>query len=91
MKTPKPVKQLSDEHRGMLDPAVRRVKAMRMQTAEAGVQVDTMLALVFPDWMTGKFIYDPESGAFYAKGAKLPKVADPTNRPHSRHRGARLP
>jgi hypothetical protein len=84
MSKPKPVKQLTDEHRALLDPAVRRVKAMRLQTAEAGVQVDTMLTLVFPQWDSGKYIYDPETGAFYAKGAKLPKVADATNRPHSR-------
>jgi hypothetical protein len=87
MKTDKPVKQLSDQHRAMLDPAVRRVKAMRLQTAEAGVQVDTMLTLVFPEWDSGKFIYDPESGGFFKKGAKLAKSSDPLNRPHSKRSG----
>lgn len=87
MKTPKPVQQVVEAHRTLLDPAVRRVKAMRLQTAEAGQALDAMLALIFPEWETGNFIYDPESGGFFKKGTKLVRAADPTNRPHSKRSG----
>jgi hypothetical protein len=80
----KPVKQLTDDHRTLIDPQVRQVRAMRIQTQDAGVKLDTMLTLVFPEWDTGNFVYDPESGGFFKKGAKLPKVSDPLNKPHSR-------
>lgn len=87
MSESKPVLELTEAQRGLIDPEVRRVKAMRMQTAAEGVKLDMMLSLIFPEWDSGKFIYDPETGAFHKKGAKLAKANDPLNRPH---RGARL-
>ncbi len=80
-KLPTPVKTLSDDHRAVLDPEVRKVHAARLQVQEMGEKLDTMLTLVFPAWTKGEHIYLPETGGFYRKETRLRKHPDPIEQP----------
>jgi hypothetical protein len=35
---------------------------MRQKTQEAGLHLDDMLMLVYPDWQRGNVVYDPGTG-----------------------------
>lgn len=83
-KEAKPVLVLNEAQRGLIDPEVRRVKSMQMQTTAESVKLDAMLSLIFPQWDSGKFQYDPETGNVHKKGVRVARAADPLNRPHSR-------
>lgn len=75
-KIPKPLKTLTAEQRAAIDPIVQQVNGMRRQTEAAGLQLDTMMSLVFPKWKDGQVQYDPATGEIRPKG-QIPPTAGP--------------
>lgn len=67
-KIPKALKTLTAEQRAALDPLVHQVKGMQRQAYAAGLQLDTMMSLVFPKWAEGQVEYNPETGEIRPKG-----------------------